>query len=105
MRPFRFAAALMLTVVACGPAPDESSDGPWPDRSPRHDVVEELRADLLRPRAEADGGGTATIEELGGRAVAGRPGSWRIVYRAGPLGVTVGGAVYLQVSPFWGWST
>ena len=105
MRPFRFAAALMLTVVACGPAPDESSDGPWPDRSPRHDVVEELRADLLRPRAEADGGGTATIEELGGRAVAGRPGSWRIVYRAGPLGVAVGGAVYLQVSPFWAWST
>lgn len=105
MRPFRFAAALMLTVVACGPAPDESADGPWPDRSPRHDVVEELRADLLRPRAEADGGGTATVEELGGPAVAGRPGSWRIVYRAGPLGVTVGGAVYLQLSPFWGWST
>ncbi len=95
----------MLTVAACGPPPEESSDGPWPDRSPRHDVVEELRADLLRPRAEADGGGTATVEELGGRAVAGRPGSWRIVYRAGPLGVTVGGAVYLQVSPFWGWST
>ncbi|MXX62918.1 MAG: DUF3604 domain-containing protein [Holophagales bacterium] len=105
MRPFRFAAALMLTVVACGPAPDDSADGSWPDRSPRHDVVEELRADLLRPRAEADGGGTATVEELGGPAVAGRPGSWRIVYRAGPSGVTVGGAVYLQVSPFWGWST
>lgn len=105
MRPFRFAAALMLTVVTCGPAPDDSADGSWPDRSPRHDVVEELRADLLRPRAEADGGGTATVEELGGPAVAGRPGSWRIVYRAGPSGVTVDGAVYLQVSPFWGWST
>ena len=105
MRPFRFSAALMLTVVTCGPAPDEPPGADWPDRSPRHDVVEELRADLRRPRAEADGGGTATVEELGGRAVAGRPGSWRIVYRAGPLGITVGGAVYLQVSPFWGWST
>ena len=105
MRPLRFAAALMLTVVACGPAPDESAGGGWPDRSPRFDVVEELRADLLRPRAEADGGGSASVEELGGPAVAGRPGSWRIVYRAGPLGVAVGGAVYLQVSPFWAWST
>lgn len=105
MRPFRFAAALMLIVVACGPAPDEAPSRPWPDRSPRHDVVEELRADLLRPRGESDGGGTASVEELDGPAVAGRPGSWRIVYRAGPLGVTVGGAVYLQVSPFWGWST
>ncbi len=105
MRSSRFAAALMLTVAACGPAPDEPSGGSWPDRSPRHDVVEELRADLRRPRSEADGGGTATVEELGGPAVAGRPGSWRIVYRAGTLGVTVGGAVYLQVSPFWGWST
>lgn len=105
MRPLRFAAALMLTVVACGPAPDESAGGDWPDRSPRFDVVEELRADLLRPRAEADGGGSASVEELGGPAVAGQPGSWRIVYRAGPLGVAVGGAVYLQVSPFWAWST
>jgi len=105
MRPFRFAAALMLTVVACGPAPDESSSGPWPDRSPRHDLVEELRADLLRPRSTADGGGTATVEALRGPAVAGSPGSWRIIYRTGPAGVAVGGTVHLQVSPFWGWST
>ena len=105
MRPFRFAAALMLMVVACGPGPDEPSSGAWPDRSPRHDVVEELRADLLRPRSRADGGGTAAVEALRGPAVAGSPGSWRIVYRAGPAGVAVGGTVHLQVSPFWGWST
>ncbi len=105
MRAFGFAIALVLTVAACGPAPDESSGRDWPDRSPRFDIVEELRADLLTPRAESDGGGTASAEALGGPAVAGRPGSWRIVYRAGPLGVAVGGAVYLQVSPFWGWST
>ncbi|MCY3971929.1 MAG: DUF3604 domain-containing protein [Acidobacteria bacterium] len=105
MRLFRFAAALMLTVVACGPAPDEPTSGPWPDRSPRHDVVEELRADLLRPRSSADGGGTAAVEALRGPAVAGSPGSWRIVYRAGPAGLAVGGTVHLQVSPFWGWST
>ena len=105
MRPFRLAAALILMVVACGPGPDEQPSGPWPDRSPRHDVVEELRADLMRQRSTADGGGTATVEALRGPAVAGSPGSWRIVYRAGPAGVAVGGTVHLQVSPFWGWST
>ena len=68
-------------------------------------MVEELRADLVRPRSAADGGGTASVEALSGPAVAGRPGSWRIVYRAGSSGVAAGGAVYLQVSPFWGWST
>ena len=105
MRAFGFAIAPVVAVAACGPAPDEASGGDWPDRSPRVEIVEELRADLSRPRAAADGGGTASVEEISGPAVAGRPGTWRIVYRAGPLGVAVGGAVYLQVSPFWGWST
>lgn len=105
MRRFRVVAVSLLLVAACAPAPEESLDGDWPDRSPRFDVVEELRADLLRPRSAADGGGTATVEALRGPAVAGSPGSWRIVYRAGPAGVAVGGTVHLQVSPFWGWST
>ncbi len=99
-------ATLMLVGLACSRAPElDPVDRDWPDRSPRHDIVEELRSDLLRPRSSADGGGTATVETLGGPAVAGSPGSWRIVYRAGPAGVAVGGTVYLQVSPFWGWST
>ena len=59
----------------------------------------------MRQRSTADGGGTATVEALRGPAVAGSPGSWLIVYRAGPAGVAVGGTVHLQVSPFWGWST
>ncbi len=99
-------AVWFFIAAACSRAPAGDPPGAdWPDRSPRFDIVEQLRADLLRPRAESDGGGDASVEELRGAAIAGRPGSWRIVYRAGPLGVAVGGAVYLQVSPFWGWST
>ena len=103
---FSILAACSFAGAGCSRAPaDDPAEGDWPDRSPRFETVEELRADLLRPRAESDGGGTAFVEEPSGPAVAGRPGSWRIVYRAGPLGVAVGGVVYLQVSPFWGWST
>ena len=105
MQRFLLAGVLPLAAAACVPGSDGSPVEDWPDRSPRHDVVEELRADLLRPRSTADGGGTATVEALRGPAVAGSPGSWRIVYTAGPAGVAVGGTVHLQVSPFWGWST
>ena len=106
MRSLLLPAALLLLAIACTRAPeDDAANRGWPDRSPRSDITEELRADLLRPRSPADGGGTATVEALSGPAVAGRPGNWRIVYRAGPQGVAAGGAVYLQVSPFWGWST
>ncbi len=106
MRSLLLPAALTLLAIACTRAPeDDAANRGWPDRSPRSDITEELRADLLRPRSPADGGGTATVEALSGPAVAGRPGNWRIVYRAGPQGVAAGGAVYLQVSPFWGWST
>ena len=106
MRCFRVAVALVVVGTACSRVPeDDAANRDWPDRSPRSDITGELRADLLRPRSPADGGGVATVETLSGSAVAGRPGSWRILYRAGPLGVAAGGAVYLQVSPFWGWST
>lgn len=103
---FSVLAALSFIGAGCSHSPaNDPAASDWPGRSPRFDIVDELRADLQRPRAESDGGGTASVEAPGGPAVAGRPGSWRIVYRAGPLGVAVGGAVYLQVSPFWGWST
>ena len=106
MRRLLVAALLTLVAATCSRAPDDdAANRDWSDRSSRSDITDELRADLLRPRSPADGGGTATVETLSGPAVAGRPGSWRIVYRAGPLGLAAGGAVYLQVSPFWGWST
>lgn len=36
---------------------------------------------------------------------AGETGRFTVVYEAGPLGVAAGGMVFLQISPFWGWST
>jgi len=37
--------------------------------------------------------------------MSGRAGRWVVVYQAGPLGIAEGGGLYLQVSPFWGWSS
>ncbi len=96
--------ALLLAGAGCSRPPADGSRAAEPVRATRAQVVEELRADLLRPRSPSDGGGVASVEALRGPAVAGRPGSWRIVYTAGPLGVATGGSVHLQVSPFWGWS-
>jgi hypothetical protein len=74
----------------------------------RWQLVETLRNDLNARRHPADGGGQAWLDAEPGRppvARAGMPGRWTIVYEAGPLGVAAGGMVFLQVSPFWGWST
>ena len=30
-------------------------------------------------------------------------GRWVVEYRAGPLGIAVGGALIFQVAPFWNW--
>ncbi len=68
-------------------------------------MVESLRADLAAVRHPADGGGRAWIEETPARATARAPGRWTVHYEAGPLGIEAGGMVFLQISPFWGWST
>ncbi len=69
----------------------------------------QLQEDLQATRHAADGGGSAWLEAGADgqlpHARAGTPGAWTIVYRAGPLGVAAGGHVFLQVGPFWGWST
>jgi hypothetical protein len=98
------------TLVAIGGCGDDAppatpAAGMPPTAQPQ--LVAALREDLTAPRAPSDGGGRAWLDESEGeaRAVAGRPGRWRLVYEAGPLGVAVGGAVFFQVPPFWGWST
>ncbi|MEM7584447.1 MAG: DUF3604 domain-containing protein [Acidobacteriota bacterium] len=76
----------------------------WPDRQPRLELVESLRADLEAPRHPADGGGRAWLE-TSSAVTASTRGRWTLLYEAGELGVAQGGMAYLQISPFWGWST
>lgn len=66
-----------------------------------------LREGRKAARHVADGGGRAWLDGQPGvaSAIAGMPGRWTILYEAGPLGIAAGGMVFLQVSPFWGWST
>ena len=106
------AAALLIVATACRePPPPTETDSRELARSdprrPRHEVVESLRADLEAQRHPADGGGRAWLEQgpETSKAVVRSPGRWVIRYEAGPLGVDEGGVVFLQVSPFWGWST
>ena len=104
------ASALILAIAAAA-APGCRAKAPGPQTaaslSPgaRPDIVESLRADLAAVRHPADGGGRAWIEGSPGTVSAGQPGRWSLVYEAGPEGVAVGGMVFLQVSPFWDWST
>ena len=50
----------------------------------------------------SDGGGRAWIE-ASVDVRAGEPGTWELVFEAGPLGIAAGGSLFLQTSPFWGW--
>lgn len=101
--------ATALLALGCGPRvapPAAESRGPAVERA-RPDMEAMLRQDLAAVRHPADGGGRAWLDPTASDLEVGasEPGRWTIVYEAGPLGVAVGGAVFLQVSPFWGWST
>lgn len=87
-----------LLAVACGGR--EASEAP----NARREIVEMLRADVKAARHPSDGGGHAFLESVEGKVVAGGRARFAFVYEAGPLGVDEGGSVFLQVSPFWGWS-
>ncbi len=73
-------------------------------RRGRPELMQSLREAAAAPRHVGDGGGRAWIA-TGDAIAAGTSGRWRIVYEAGPHGIAVGGRLFLQVSPFWGWST
>ena len=84
------------------PAPEVVRESLSP--SVKQATVEMLLEDQGASRHPADGGGRAWLTSRPGPFVASRPARFVIVFEAGPLGIEIGGAVYLLPSPFWGWS-
>jgi hypothetical protein len=118
--PRALAALLTCALLpACGdrePAPPAEGEpaaaapaAPRPGpATARWDTVDAIRASLEAVHAPADGGGRAWLVREEGQApyaVSATPDRFTLVYEAGPLGVATGGRVFLQVSPFWDWST
>ncbi len=98
-------SVLFCFFIACRSAEQPSSSA---RRQPRHDMAESLRADLAAERHPSDGGGRAWLEADGDApptATVSTPGRWVIHYEVGPRGIAEGGMIFLQVSPFWGWTT
>ena len=112
MRAFLLAVAIMPALSACGEEPDDQGPPPRPafegPATARPDLRDNLLASRDLPRSEADGAGRAWLEHDGEQAPVARvsrPGTWTVIYEAGPLGIAAGGNLFLQVSPFWNWST
>jgi hypothetical protein len=97
--------ALMLVAGGCRAKPPEPAAGASRSPNAQPEIVESLREDLATVRHPSDGGGRAWLEEGPDPVSAGETGTWVLVYEAGPHGIAVDGMLFLQVSPFWGWST
>src|SRR5262245_20800238 len=70
------------------------------------DIVDLLRESQAGEFHPSDGGGRAWLESAEPeRPTVSSPARFRIAFEVGPLGIATGGAITLQVSPFWGWST
>ena len=106
MKPRGLCLALVgIAALACRDTPPDPplSETRSPNAQP--EIVEALREDLSRARHPSDGGGRAWLDARPGHVGVGDIGMWTLVYEAGPEGIAVGGMLFLQVSPFWGWST
>jgi len=105
--PLLAAGILLGALPLAAPAVLVQADPQDPPPHARMEVIESLRQGAAAPKHVSDGGGRAwlVVEEALAAAVAGMPGKWTIVFEAGEHGVAEDGGVYLQVSPFWGWST
>jgi len=114
-RGWRAASALAaLSFAACEheSATANQTKTPVEDSPPhstaRRDIYDGFKAGIASRKDPSDGGGRAWLElpaNESGAVVAGTRGHWTIWYEAGPLGIASGGSVFLQVSPFWEWST
>lgn len=90
-------AAVLLSLIAAAGCGEKLPDAPVPFRVP--EVVPYLDA---RP-SELDGQGSAGPEVFG-PFPAGSRADFRIEFMVGEAGITEGGFILLQISPWWGWS-
>ena len=111
----RFAMLALALGAACDhgalppqPAPQQTSEQAHPDWPPTAQVAvaKAMLASEDAPIHAADGAGTVWLEpDPPPDATCQSPYRIAVIFEAGPLGVVAGGVVFLQVSPFWGWST
>jgi hypothetical protein len=103
--PSALAPALALLLLAATHAAAQEPKPDYEDGA-RVDVHDEMVADKRATYGPADGAGRfALVQQPDPPAVAGSRASYVLEYTAGPLGVAVGGALFFQVSPFWGWES
>ena len=98
-------------LAACGdaaevPAPETTRPARPGPATAQWEVVDLLREAARSEAHPADGGGRAWLDPETPKVVtrASRE-RFRIHFEVGPEGIAPGGAFYLQISPFWGWST
>lgn len=107
-------ALLLSLAVNCGPTQERAPDGDARDSERGYPPTAQVRVheqfleDLSIARHPSDGGGSVALllgEGEDGSIRAGGWGRWEFEYTAGPHGIAEGGALFLLVPPFWGWST
>jgi len=69
------------------------------------DTLAGFEEDAELERHVSDGGGRARLVDPPDAIEVGTTATLTIEYEAGPHGIVEGGSVFLQPSPFWGWST
>ena len=90
---------LLLFFGAC--SRDETPNLSKDAKTATHEALLEA---LEAPRHPSDGGGRAFLTEAPeGPILVGSRHRFEIVYEAGPLGISEGGVLFLQPSPFFGW--
>lgn len=108
-----FAAALLAASLAwgCGsetPVEGETMEAPAGPPTAKWETVDALRDSANAHYDLSDGGGRAwLIREPDQKpyAVSGTPDRFDLHYEVGPHGIAQGGWIFLQVSPFWDWTT
>jgi len=112
LRLFANVSLGLLLVAACSESPPSNGESTARDSgrpsTAQRSVHEQFLEDLRTERHVSDGGGRARLvlaEGDDGSVVAGASGRWTFEFVAGEHGIAEGGALFLLVPPFWGWST